>query len=260
MKFKTQTLSFDLSQLQLNRTDEALFKNHYSMLNVKQLRKSIDSLSRQNVKRKKLFRKNFLNQYTLFRKKDTAENKTYETPGSFDTAEVMSIKYPVLNNLRKDGKLRAVDIALRNAKRQKERIVYAKKEADNKQRLIIKHEIVWNQKFRLSLACLIFFFIGAPLGAIIRKGGLGFPVVVSVLVFVFYHVITMLGEKAVITGEWSVFWGMWLSTLLIAPMGLFLTYKATTDAPLLDAESWKRFFERYGLSKIIEKINKLSEK
>ncbi len=260
MKFKTQTLSFDLSQLQLNRTDEALFRNHYSMLNVKQLRKSIDSLSQQNVKRKKLFRKNFINQYGIFPKKDTAENKTAVNVVALDTSTVMSIKYPFLDNLRKDGKLRAIDIALKNAKRQKERVIYAQKEDDNKQRLIVKHEIVWNQKFRLSLACLIFFFIGAPLGAIIRKGGLGFPVVVSVLVFVFYHVITMLGEKAVLTGEWSVFWGMWLSTLIIAPMGLFLTYKATTDAPLLDAESWKRFFERYGLSKIIEKINKLAEK
>jgi len=112
---------------------------------------------------------------------------------------------------------------------------------------------VWHQKLKLSLACLIFFFIGAPLGAIIRKGGLGLPVVVSVVFFVLYHVVTITGEKASLTGEWNVIFGSWLSTALILPLGLFLTYKATTDAPLLDAESWKRFFEKFKFLKLKKK-------
>jgi len=101
---------------------------------------------------------------------------------------------------------------------------------------------------------LDFLFIGAPLGAIIRKGGLGFPVVVSVLFFVIYHITSITGEKAALTGEWNVIFGIWMSTLIILPMGLFLTWKATTDAPLLDAESWTRFFGKFkGILDIFKK-------
>jgi lipopolysaccharide export system permease protein len=121
-----------------------------------------------------------------------------------------------------------------------------------KENLIIDHEVVWNQKFKLSLACLIFFFIGAPLGAIIRKGGLGLPLVISVLFFVIYHVISVTGEKSAKTGEMSMIFGMWLSTFVILPLGLFLTYKATSDSPLVDAESWRKYFESHkALKKIL---------
>ena len=127
-----------------------------------------------------------------------------------------------------------------------------------KDQLIIRHEIIWNQKFKLSLACLIFFFIGAPLGAIIRKGGLGLPVVISVIFFVIYHVISVTGEKAARTGEMSVVFGVWLSTLVILPLGLFLTYKATSDSPLMDTESWRKYFEKHaGLMKILSALAKV---
>ena len=93
------------------------------------------------------------------------------------------------------------------------------------------------------------------MGAIIRKGGLGLPVVISVIFFVLYHIISMTGEKAAKTGEWDVVFGSWLSTVLILPLGLFLTYKATTDAPLLDAESWKKTIEQSKLVKFFKKKN-----
>ncbi len=255
MKFKNQTLVFDLSQLNLNRTDEALFRNHYSMLNIRQLDKTIDSLTKQKVKREKLYRTNIVKRYQPVLALDTVENNKKLLAETIDTSELKRIRYPLLDNLPPDGKMRAVDAALSFARNRKDNILFTKKEMESKTQLITRHEIVWHQKFRLSIACLIFFFIGAPLGAIIRKGGLGFPVVISVVFFVFYHVITMIGEKAATTGEWSVFWGMWTSTLIILPIGLFLTYKATTDAPLLDSESWKRFFERLGwLNKLLKKM------
>ena len=253
LKFKNQILSFDLSQLKMNHTNESLFRNHYSMLNVKQLDKAIDSLSKRKVKREQLFRKNFLKRYNYFEVPDTGKKANAYLRKTVDTLALKQIRYPFLSNLREDGKLRALDMALKNAQNRENSILFAKKEFASQERLINNHKIIWNQKFRLSLACLIFFFIGAPLGAIIRKGGLGFPVVISVLFFVFYHVVTIIGEKAAKTGEWSIFWGMWLSTILILPMGLFLTYKATTDAPLLDSESWKRFFERFGFIRTVLK-------
>ncbi len=118
-----------------------------------------------------------------------------------------------------------------------------------RKQVITKHLVVWNQKFTLSIACLIFFFIGAPLGAIIRKGGLGLPVVVSVLFFVLYYIVSMTSENAAKTGKLEAGLAIWISTIVIMPLGLFLTYKATTDAPLLDSESWKRYFGRFKLKK-----------
>jgi lipopolysaccharide export system permease protein len=107
-----------------------------------------------------------------------------------------------------------------------------------------RYEIEWHRKFTLSLACLALFLIGAPLGAIIRKGGLGMPLVVSVLLFVAYHVISFTGEKAARSGVTASWEGMWTSTLIFLPIGLFLSYKATTDSSLLEAEKYRLFFDR----------------
>ncbi|MFA6873755.1 MAG: LptF/LptG family permease, partial [Bacteroidaceae bacterium] len=91
---------------------------------------------------------------------------------------------------------------------------------------IRRHQIAWHEKFTLSLACLIFFFIGAPLGAIIRKGGLGMPVVISVLIFIVYYIINNTGYKMARDGNWIIWMGMWTSTAILAPIGFFLTYKS----------------------------------
>lgn len=110
------------------------------------------------------------------------------------------------------------------------------------------HWVEWHKKFTLSAACLIFFFIGAPLGAIIRKGGLGLPVVVSVLIFIFYYIINVSGEKMAKTGDWEIAFGIWLSSMVLAPIGAFLTYKANNDSAMFNIEGYtlpvKRFIER----------------
>lgn len=111
---------------------------------------------------------------------------------------------------------------------------------------IRRHKTEWHNKLTLSVACLIFFFIGAPLGAIIRKGGLGMPVVISVLIFIFYYVVDRTGYKMARDGKWVLEIGMWLSTLVLAPIGAFLTYKSNHDSVILDAGTYinaiKRFF------------------
>lgn len=110
------------------------------------------------------------------------------------------------------------------------------------------HWVEWHKKFTLSAACLIFFFIGAPLGAIIRKGGLGLPVVISVLIFIFYYIINVSGEKMAKTGEWEIAFGLWLSSMVLAPIGAFLTYKANNDSAMFNIEGYtlpiKRFMEK----------------
>ena len=266
LEFEKFIRVFDLSQFKLNRTDEDLFRSHYTMLNIKQLNHSIDSLSNSRIQRFDNYRDKFVQRLpylALLRNDTTAAGDTLKQPDAIipdtgnlgptslfdtvaDTIVHKVLTYPLLANYSLEDQAKIVDIALKEARNTRDNIIFYKNDLDNRQQVITKHEVVWHQKFKLSLACLIFFFIGAPLGAIIRKGGLGLPVVVSVVFFVIYHIISMTGEKAAKTGEWDVVFGSWLSTVLILPLGLFLTYKATTDAPLLDAESWKKSFGKLG--------------
>ena len=97
-------------------------------------------------------------------------------------------------------------------------------------RMVRKHHIKWHEKFTNALACLFFFFIGAPLGAIIRKGGLGISTIVSVLIFIIYYIIGISGMKMARDGSWDITYGMWISTVVMAPLGIFLTYKANRDS------------------------------
>ncbi|MBO4814214.1 MAG: LptF/LptG family permease [Muribaculaceae bacterium] len=107
-----------------------------------------------------------------------------------------------------------------------------------------RHQIELQKKFTLSLACLIFFFIGAPLGAIIRKGGLGTPVVVSVILFIIYYMIDNTGYKLARDGHWPVWQGIWLSSAVLLPLGIFLTYKAVDDSAVFNPDTYLNFFRR----------------
>ena len=102
----------------------------------------------------------------------------------------------------------------------------------------------YQKKFTLSAACIALFLIGAPLGAIIRKGGLGLPVVVSVIFFLIYYIISTIGEKSAKDGDLSPVIGSWVAIFIITPIGIFLSYKAATDSVLFDADVYKRFFTR----------------
>ena len=107
-----------------------------------------------------------------------------------------------------------------------------------------RHMTAWHEKITLSLACLVFFFIGAPLGGIIRKGGLGMPVVISVLIFIFYYIVNNTGYKLARDGNWLAWVGMWLSTAVLAPLGAYLTYKSNTDSVALNIDTYKEVIKR----------------
>lgn len=113
---------------------------------------------------------------------------------------------------------------------------------------IRRHQIELIKKFTLSVACLIFFFIGAPLGAIIRKGGIGTPLVISVLLFLVYYIIDNTGYKMARDGRWPVYVGMWISTTVLAPLGIFATYKAMNDSVLFSKDAYMHLLRRiFGL-------------
>ena len=129
---------------------------------------------------------------------------------------------------------RAQDYARRNSKK----ISNSRRRFEQKKKVIYKHEIEWHKKFTLSFACVIFFFIGAPLGSIIRKGGLGAPLVISVILFIVYYIISMTGENIAEKGAIPAPIGMWLSSFIFLPVGIFLTYKATNDSMILNTDTY----------------------
>ena len=110
------------------------------------------------------------------------------------------------------------------------------------EKILRRYMVEFNKKFTLSAACIVLFLIGAPLGSIIRKGGLGMPVVISVVFFLIYYIISTIGEKSAKDASISPFLGTWIAIFVLLPVGIFLSYKAATDSALFDMENYKRFF------------------
>lgn len=125
---------------------------------------------------------------------------------------------------------------------------WQKYDSEDNDLMIRKYEIAWHEKIIVSLTCLIFFFIGAPLGSIIQKGGLGAPTVVSVMIFILYYIISTSGMKLGKEGTLQIWFGMWMSVMVLAPLGAFLTYKANNDSVVFNPEAYRRFVRRlFGL-------------
>ncbi|MEN6589612.1 MAG: LptF/LptG family permease [Proteiniphilum sp.] len=112
------------------------------------------------------------------------------------------------------------------------------------QKTINRHWVEWHRKFTIPFTCLIFFFIGAPLGSIVRKGGLGTPIVISVGLFIIYYIVENVGYKMTRDGVWEHWFGMWFSSLILLPIGIFLTYKAMNDSVIMNADTYVNFFKK----------------
>jgi lipopolysaccharide export system permease protein len=234
-EFKETEQRFDLSGFQMKRTDEELFKSNYAMMNIRQLKFYLDSF---NVKGDSNLRSAYtdLAQIAKVYRLDTLNKKTPAKP--------MKAYRDVLDLIPKDRRVQSLQTA-------KDQIRSVKDVLNRKQLFEMDNEvrlrgflIELNRKFTMAVSCLVLFFIGAPLGAIIRKGGLGLPVVMSVLFFLIYHIISTIGEKSVKEGSLSPFLGMWVAIICLSPLGIFLTYKATVDSVLFDLDIYKRWFKR----------------
>lgn len=134
--------------------------------------------------------------------------------------------------------------ALSKARTIKQEFEFRSFKTSEQKKLIRRHEIEMHKKFTLSFACIIFFFIGAPLGAIIGRGGLGIPIVVSVVLFIFYYVIDNAAYKLARDGIWEVWQGLWLSSAVLLPMGIFFTYKAVNDSAVFNKDAYKNFIKK----------------
>ncbi len=244
--FSQQTIVIKLTGFGLKRTDENLFKNNYSMLNLSQLQHFIDSLSQQLDKREVMLKKTILINYFQYKPifKKMHENDTLGGENASGTLAPPFDVWPIFNTLSLPEKQTVTQTALTGARSIKDYIGTMQRVIDAQTKYIRRHQIEWHRKFTLSFACVIFFFIGAPLGAIIRRGGIGMPIVISVLFFVFYYIISMSGEKFVRENVWPPFTGMWISTFILLPIGIYLTYKSTNDAAIMSSEAYGHFFQR----------------
>lgn len=236
--FISESITLDLSGFGLKRTDEELFKENQEMLNVAQLSASKDSLIVEFEERKQSFGTNLLQ--TNYYKREIKPDSIYQ-----DSCELYHYNVDsFFNALTRSEKLRIIESAQNFARSTQTYISATNMDYEHRERWITKYDIEWHRKFSLSFACLVLFFIGAPLGAIIRKGGLGMPVVVATLFFIFYYIISITGEKTVKQGLIPAYQGMWLSAAVLMPLGIFLTFKATADSVLFDLDAYKNVIKK----------------
>lgn len=228
--FRSYTIRFDLSQFKLSRTNEDMFKGGHQMMNLSQLRLAVDSLGGEISKRESSNEKNLA--YYFYMLRDTLP----EPIGSPVLTPVDSLP-PFLAT-------QVYETALNQARSVESVLLGMSEDMDSRLYQLAKYKVEWHRKLTLSVACFILFLIGAPLGAIIRKGGLGMPLVVSIIFFLAYHVTSITGEKFAKEGIIEAWRGMWLSSLVLLPVGLFLIYKATTDSVIFERENYISFFRK----------------
>lgn len=223
-----------------NMADESIMSNQSSAKNMTMLQASIDSMKvlgdsigRQYYR--EVAEGNFRPSYGLS-KEDTVkiENANIQeyNVDSLYAAASLTQKQKVLSSATSRAENVSSDLS------------FKKFTMENNDYSIRKHKTEWHKKITISLSCLLFFFIGAPLGGIIRKGGLGMPVIVSVLVFIIYYIIDNTGYKMARDGKWIVWMGMWTSSAVLAPLGIFLTYKSNKDSVVLNADAYINWFKK----------------
>jgi lipopolysaccharide export system permease protein len=232
MEFGQWEKALDLSGLELNSSNEETYQNHYRMLTQQQLSQATDSIRRQTLRRFETLGP-VIGSYFWFERNAKGFEALEPVPGP-----------GVLDSVPARHKPGAVSRALVSARNVNS---FARQIQDNTryaEERIRQHRIEWHRKMSLSAACFVFLFVGAPLGAIIRKGGFGMPVITSVLIFVIFYVLYITGEKFADQGVWGTAFGMWFSNLTIFPFSLWLTRKAMNDSPLLNAEVWRETWQR----------------
>ena len=231
--FKEYKKQFDLSSFQFQRTADSVNKNNHRMLSMRQLDVAIDSIKKQNASFYKKTRLEVMPSLTFLPLLDSTWTKL-DTPvkaKSFAALFSDSIYQTSLSGtISKIEALRSTnDVLLAQYKDQS--------------KSLRQHQIEWHRKISLSLACLVLFLIGAPLGSIIRKGGLGSPLVFSIIFFMVFYFLSTTGEKFAKEGSTTPFMGMWLSTFVLVPIGIFLITKALNDSQIFNKESYFRLWK-----------------
>jgi lipopolysaccharide export system permease protein len=232
LNFKEYKKVFDLKTFQMNKLSDVIYDP--KMLSVRQLVKAIDSIQSMDsffIQKSKIEIYPYL-KFMLFKDSNQVFKKAKVTVDKnfkdlIPSEETMSV-------------VESAGYQFQSLQNNLTTLVNIYKEQQHAETM---HAIEWHRKFTLSFACIVLFLIGAPLGAIIRKGGLGAPMVSAIGFFVVFFLLNNFGEKLAKSGQWSVYAGMWLSSIFLIPVGLFLTYKAMRDSQLFNQEFYHRFLQ-----------------
>jgi lipopolysaccharide export system permease protein len=242
--FEEAIIKFDLSSFEMEESDEDMFKREFEMMNFIQLSEAIDSISTRYEKEDDDFSRVVINQMVTL-------NNSFEIDSTLDsTSQAMVPDMEPIDTIIRLDSLHESEITQDLTAAQSE-IRGTKDMLFGNQRMVEAHrtnldqyKTTWHQKFTLPIAVLVLFFIGAPLGAIIKKGGLGTPLVFATLFFLLYYILTIMGENMVASGFITPWKGMWMSTIILSPLGAFLTYKAANDSALFDLDVYKKYFRK----------------
>lgn len=247
MGFKEYKKEFDISSFLFQETADSVNKNSERVLTMRQLDKAIDSIKRSNNQMREQIHKNMYNGQRFAGLIDSAWPKRNLAADTGFRAKAKNFNEWMPDSARMSVGQRASS-QVNSMKVTMESLGTTLKE---KERVLRKHKIEWHRKITLSLACLVLFLIGAPLGSIIRKGGLGTPLIFAIVFFMVFYFSSTTGEKFAKENTMSPFTGMWLATFVLVPIGFFLTYKAMHDSQLFNKEAYhraakkvRRFFKR----------------
>lgn len=240
--FKESIVKFDMSSFKLQKSDEDLFKREYEMMNYAQLGVAIDSFVVQMDSTENAFKNNFLAQTKIFDEKslgplDSASVENLDKRTKIDTIML-------LENVPSSQLKTALQITQSKLRAKKDFIMMNNQVGEGKIQMLNEYKTEWHKKFTLSFAIIVLFFVGAPLGAIIKKGGLGAPLVFATLFFLLYYILTITGENMIESNMISPFVGMWASSIILVPLGLLLTYKAANDSALFDKDTYKKLISK----------------
>lgn len=242
---KEIVLKFDAN---FNRMDEEGMRNQYVGKNISQLKATIDSVNQRVDSIGGNYAAMLMEQPMVgVQYYESRMNENKELVRTVNPAVAMT--HPVnvdsvFHGTTSGYRLNYLNGALAKARRQKQDYEFKGLTLTDQRKVVRRHGMEMHKKFTLSFACIIFFFIGAPLGAIIRKGGLGMPLVISVFLFIFYYIIDNTGFKLARDGRWEVWSGMWLSSAILLPLGVFFTYKAVNDSAVFNPDAYMNFFRK----------------
>lgn len=246
--FKEYKKVLDLSSLMMNFTSDSVYKDRAEMLSITQLNKSIDSVQRmlnQFQERHKAELKAYL---PFMQYLDSGWTKVTVPPLKMDTASKkdMALKKDMAfrKTLPDSARSNVLDQSISFGNSIKSTLEGAAVEYENRRKELRVHLMTWHEKFTMSIAVLVLFLIGAPLGSIVRKGGIGTPVVFAVIFFVIFFLLNNFGRKFVKEDVLQPFAGMWLATIVLLPIGFFLIYKALHDSQLFNQEFYFRIFRK----------------
>ena len=232
--FKEYKKQFDLSSFIFNQSNDSNNRNNEKVYSIRQLNTAIDSLKKENERVEKQLDRGIYSMFPFQGYLDSTNKTPMKGDSAFNAGRTMDQVIP--DTAKSTAHLRAIG----QATSLKSSLETMRQTLKDKERVYRKHKIEWHKKLVLSLACVILFLIGAPLGSIIRKGGLGTPLIAAIIFFMIFYFTTTMGEKLAKEDTLTPFAGMWLAAFVLVPMGIFLTYKAMRDSQLFNKEWYSR--------------------